>query len=89
MNMTPDRRDMVDGQSNPYNNQWRASILGLQPVTEYEVRVTLYDDDGVTGTNPLTETVTTRNDNPSPLNPDNTPELHPLVETYFNYMIIR
>ena len=48
---------------NPYKNQWRAVIFDLQPNTEYEVRVTYTDPDGVTGS-PVTATVRTRNDNP-------------------------
>jgi len=65
--MTVDRRDTVISSgstiSNPYKNQWRASIFGLQPDTEYEVRVTYADSDGVAGS-PVTATIKTRNDNP-------------------------
>jgi len=65
MDMTPDRRDRVySGLTNTYKNQWRASVLGLDPDTEYEVRVTFSDGDGISGTNPVTETVRTRDDNP-------------------------
>jgi hypothetical protein len=64
--ITVDRRDTVvsDGAtiSNLYKNQWRGSIVGLSANTEYEVEVTYSDDDGVNGTNPVTDTITTRRD---------------------------
>ena len=47
MDMSPDRRETVGRHVNPYYNQWRAALLGLQPDTEYEVRVTVTDPDGV------------------------------------------
>lgn len=66
--MTVDRRELFNtesgGQPNPYKNQWRAVIFWLTPNTEYEVRVTYSDPDGVSGTNPVVATVKTRNDNP-------------------------
>jgi hypothetical protein len=66
MALTVDRRNTVaDGTgsaSNPFVDQWRGSILGLQPNTTYEVKVTFSDPDGVTGTNPLIMNVTTRSD---------------------------
>jgi hypothetical protein len=62
--ITVDRRETVvsDGTTiaNPFKNQWRGSIVGLSANTEYEVEVTYYDDDGVSGTNPATDTITTR-----------------------------
>jgi hypothetical protein len=68
MDMTPDRRQSVFGANgtypNPFRNQWRASLLMLQPNTEYEVRVTFEDPDGVTGTNPVVTTLKTRDENP-------------------------
>ncbi|MCP4366709.1 MAG: hypothetical protein GY797_01135 [Deltaproteobacteria bacterium] len=45
--------------TNPYVNQARASILGLDRNSEYEVRITYTDPDGVSGTNPISGTVTT------------------------------
>jgi hypothetical protein len=64
--ITVDRRETVvsDGTTiaNPFKNQWRGSIVGLSANTEYEVEVTYYDDDGVSGTNPATDTITTRRD---------------------------
>lgn len=69
--MTVDRRDSIimygappTSVPNPYKNQWRAVIFWLTPNTSYEVRVTFSDADGVVGTNPVTATVTTRDDNP-------------------------
>ncbi|OGO22613.1 MAG: hypothetical protein A2144_13990, partial [Chloroflexi bacterium RBG_16_50_9] len=46
------------------NRQYRGSIFWLTANTAYEVRVTFSDGDGVSGTNPVTGTTTTRNDNP-------------------------
>jgi plastocyanin len=66
--MTLDKRATVrsdnNSWNNPYKNQWRASIFGLQPRTSYDVRVTYLDPDGVSGTNPTTATIITRDDNP-------------------------
>jgi len=72
--MTVDRRDFLyefplagEPDNNPvpneWKNQWRAVIFGLEPDTEYEVRVTYTDPDGVTGS-PVVATIKTRNDNP-------------------------
>ena len=56
MDLTPDRRDELiefneDGSDihspNPYKNQFRGMIFGLQPNTNYEVRVTYTDPDGL------------------------------------------
>jgi hypothetical protein len=47
------------GATNPFYNQWRGSIVGLDPWTTYEVRVTFSDGDNVMGTNPVLGTVTT------------------------------
>jgi hypothetical protein len=70
MAMTVDRRTQIhsytaDDRSwhliaNPYAQQFRASILKVKPDTSYDVRVTFADPDGVTGNNPLIESVTTR-----------------------------
>lgn len=63
MAMTVDRRDTIkqpDTVTNLYKNQWRASILGLQAGTEYEVRVTFSDPDGVVVTNPVVSSISTR-----------------------------
>ena len=51
-------------QSNPYRYTFRGSIFWLDANTQYEVRATFTDSDGVTGTNPVQATVTTWNDNP-------------------------
>jgi hypothetical protein len=51
-------------EPNPWGMQARAVILYLQPDTDYEVRVTFTDPDGVAGSSVLTGTTTTRNDNP-------------------------
>ena len=72
--MTVDRRDYLyefplagEEDNNPvpneWKNQWRAVIFGLQPNTEYQVRVTYTDPDGVSGS-PAVATVGTRNDAP-------------------------
>ncbi|HEY40913.1 MAG TPA: hypothetical protein G4O18_03535 [Dehalococcoidia bacterium] len=45
------------------NNQFRGSIFWLTPDTQYEVRVTYIDPDGVTN-GPAVGTVTTRDDSP-------------------------
>jgi hypothetical protein len=55
----PDRRSTVTGASNAANqNQFRASIVGLGSGAIYDIQLTLSDADGVTGTNPVTGTVT-------------------------------
>ncbi len=41
------------------NENLASSLFGLSAGTDYEVRVTLTDPDGVTGTNPATATVST------------------------------
>ena len=64
MALTADRRATVGGRANPYANQWRGSVLMVQPNTAYEVRVTFSDPDGVSGPNPVVVAVTTRNENP-------------------------
>ncbi len=70
---TVDRREQVpyyDGDlhqtlylDNAFKYQWRGIIFWLEPDTEYEVRVTYTDPDGVSGS-PVTATIRTRNDNP-------------------------
>jgi hypothetical protein len=74
ISMTVDRRDFLyefplagEPDNNPipneWKNQWRAVIFGLSPNTEYQVRVTYTDPDGITGS-PVVATIRTRNDNP-------------------------
>jgi hypothetical protein len=46
-------------------HQYRGSIFWLQENTSYDVRVTFSDADGVTGTNPVIASVTTRNSAPT------------------------
>lgn len=50
--------------ANPWVNMARVSIVGLTPNTSYDVRVTWSDPDGVSGTNPVSTTVTTLSYNP-------------------------
>ncbi|MHA2066129.1 MAG: putative Ig domain-containing protein, partial [Candidatus Thorarchaeota archaeon] len=75
VHLSPDRRDQTSRSTydipgelyytdNPWQNQWRGIVFWLRPNTEYEVRVTYSDPDGVTGTNAVITTITTRNDNP-------------------------
>lgn len=73
VDMTADRRDNLvqyneNGPDieipNPYKDQFRGVIFGLTANTEYEVRVTYSDPDGITGPGSATATTTTRNDNP-------------------------
>jgi hypothetical protein len=68
MDMTPDRRATVFGANssypNPFKNQWRASVLMAEPNTDYEVRVTFTDVDGMTGPDAVTATIRTRDENP-------------------------
>ncbi len=47
--------------NNPYVNQSRASVLLASPCTQYDVRVTFTDPDGVSGS-PVTGTIRTRCD---------------------------
>ncbi len=57
----------VDANYNPAGTikpQFRSSVLMVQPDTEYEVKVTFSDPEGVLGTNPLTGIIRTRNENP-------------------------
>ena len=64
MAMTVDRRSTIPNAgrtyTNTFKNQWRASILGLQPGTQYQVRVTVTDPDGVLGTTPVVASISTR-----------------------------
>jgi hypothetical protein len=62
-----------DGQEgpNPFANQWRGSIIGLEPGTEYEVRVTYTDPDGIAGTDSVVGSIRTR-DEDIPLGTGNT-----------------
>jgi len=43
------------------NSEYRGSIFFLAENTSYDIRVTFSDNDGVTGTNPINDTCTTRN----------------------------
>lgn len=55
----PDRRSTSNGVSNTANqNQFRASIVGLTAGATYDIQLTLTDADGITGTNPVTGSVT-------------------------------
>jgi hypothetical protein len=54
-----DRRASISSHANPYVNQVRGSIVGLQPGTAYEVAVTFVDPDGISGSATLTSTVST------------------------------
>ena len=62
--MVVDRRKTIPQAgreyTNTFRNQWRASILGLKPGTEYEVSVTFSDREGVAGSNPVVKSVSTR-----------------------------
>ncbi len=71
---TVDRRDQYSyyngdlgatiWKDNPWKDQYRAVIFHLDPDTQYEARVTFSDPDGVSGTNPVSDTTTTLDDNP-------------------------
>jgi len=71
MDLTPDRRTQVYGANasypNPFAFQWRGAILMAEPNTDYEVRVTFADPDGVSGPNPLYGRIRTRNEDPPAL----------------------
>jgi len=64
MSLTVDRRSTVQNSgtfdNTRFKNQWRGSILLVQPDTSYEVRVTFSDSDSIVGTNPVTATISTR-----------------------------
>ena len=64
MAMTVDRRSTIINATlsytNTFKNQWRASVLGLSAGTTYEVKVTVSDPDGVSGSNPLVSSIATR-----------------------------
>src|SRR4030042_726818 len=47
------------------DTEYRGSIFWLDANTSYEVRVTLSDPDSVSGSNPISGSTTTRNDNPA------------------------
>jgi hypothetical protein len=68
MDLTVDRRAQVYGANasypNPFAFQWRGSVLMAEPNTDYEVRVTFSDPDGVLGPNPLLGRIKTRNEDP-------------------------
>lgn len=67
MTMVVDRNaqltDWWNSYTNPWYKTWKVSIVGLDANTSYDVRVTFNDTDGVSGTNPVTATVATRNEN--------------------------
>ncbi len=54
-----DRRTSISGHTNPYVNQARGSIVGLQAGTTYEVALTFADPDGIVGSATLTKSVAT------------------------------
>src|SRR5947208_771639 len=54
-----DRRTSISGHANPYVNQARGSIVGLQPGTTYEVSLTFSDPAGIVGSATLTGAVAT------------------------------
>ncbi len=54
-----DRRTSISGRTNPYVNQARGSIVGLEAGTAYEVSLTFVDPDGVSENAAVTGTVTT------------------------------
>ena len=65
MDLTVDRRATVENAERIQDNsrfvdQWRGSILLATHNTEYEVRVIFTDPDGISGTNPVVNTVRTR-----------------------------
>jgi len=49
----------ISGHTNPYADQARGSIVGLQAGTTYEVSLTFSDPDGIVGSATLTGTVAT------------------------------
>jgi hypothetical protein len=50
-----DRRAIIQNNNpNTHYHEFRVSIVGLTPNTAYDVRTTVSDTDGVTGTNPTT-----------------------------------
>src|SRR5439155_992976 len=54
-----DRKMSISGHTNPYADQARGSIVGLQAGTTYEVSLTFSDPDGIVGSATLTGTVAT------------------------------
>jgi len=54
-----DRKTSISGHTNPYADQARGSIVGLQAGTTYEVSLTFSDPDGIVGSATLTGTVAT------------------------------
>jgi len=58
-----DRRALINGTSNPNNNQARGAIVGLTANTSYDVQVTWSDPDGV-GTQPAIVTISTLSHTP-------------------------
>lgn len=59
-----DRRVTIGGVTNPYSYQARGSIVGLTADTSYNVRITFSDPDGVSGTNPVSCTISTLDPTP-------------------------
>ena len=64
MEMVVDRRDTVTNGAmvypNTFNDQWRSTIPGLSPETEYEVKAIVVDSDGVVGNSFVSGSITTR-----------------------------
>ena len=54
-----DRRATINGVTNTYYQQFRGSIVGLQPNTNYDVQVTFSDSDGVVGGPTISGTIST------------------------------
>ena len=54
-----DRRATLGGVANPLVNEARVSVVGLTPNTSYDVQVTWSDPDGVSGSQPSIQTIST------------------------------
>jgi hypothetical protein len=60
-----DRRNTINGADNSaYVNESRGSIVGLQPDTDYEVKLIWMDSDGISGSNEVAGTIRTLSYNP-------------------------
>lgn len=63
--MYVDHRATINGTANPVVNTAASSIVGLSENTSYQVRITWTDADGITGTNPVTTTISTQTRTPT------------------------